>query len=91
MALINGMNFTTSNLLTIPGEPYQVKRSFKERFFSLPWRPFKSEKTVIPQIPDPKVLIMGDTVVMHPAIFDAFQKELRLTPLCSGMFSDRRS
>ena len=80
MPTINGLKFITSNILTIPGEPYQVKRTFKERFFSRPWRPLQAEKTIVPQIPDPKAVFMGNTVVMHPVVLRAFMTELKDEP-----------
>jgi hypothetical protein len=57
------------NYLTIPGEPYEQVRTWKERLFSRPWNPFKKTNTIIPQIPDPNVYFIGDDkVVMHPEI-----------------------
>lgn len=48
------------------GEPHEEKRSWKERLFSLPWNPLKSTKTVVPKVPSRQVLILGDTVIVHP-------------------------
>lgn len=51
------------------GEPYEDKRKWIERLFSLPWQPLKSHKTVIPRVPIQAALKMpGDIYVMHPEL-----------------------
>jgi hypothetical protein len=45
-----------------------VRRSWKERLFSLPWRPREKTKTIqIPEIiPDPNYYQIGNRIVGHP-------------------------
>lgn len=55
--------------MTEAGEPIQLKRSWKERLFSFPWKPWNATKTIIPQVPSRDVIRLGDgTLVMHPEI-----------------------
>ena len=47
--------------LIIDGPAYEAPRTWVERFFTLPWSPWKSTKTVIPKIPSPDIYkIKGD-------------------------------
>ena len=48
--------------------PLTVKRSFKERFLSLPWRPWVSTKVI--QVPNykPAIYVTGNKIVYHPAL-----------------------
>jgi len=51
------------------GESYDVKRTWKERLFTLPWRPLKATKTITPMVPMTEALVMPDgTMVMHPKL-----------------------
>jgi hypothetical protein len=66
---IAGMKIIESYLMTEAGEPYKVRRSWKERLFTLPWKPLQKTRTVVPQVPRKDILqMMGDTLIMHPAI-----------------------
>lgn len=62
------MKIVTSNLLTVK-EDRTVPRPWRERLFSLPWRPMVKTKTVAVDVPRKDVLVsevMG-TMFMHPA------------------------
>ena len=62
-------------------EPKKVGRSFKERIFSLPWKPWRKTKYI--QVPKQKAytyydVITGERlVVMHPSLADKLRKELK--------------
>lgn len=68
--------------LTVDGEPYNVRRSLRERLFSRPWRPWVCTRTIVPQIPDPSMYSMLDpisgrqTIVAHPETFKRVKHEL---------------
>ena len=49
-------------------KPMDVKRSWKERLFSLPWRPWITHKTI--QVPNykPAMFRVGDMIIYHPAL-----------------------
>ena len=71
-------------LLVVDGDPVEVLRTWKERLFSRPWRPFKATKTVIPKVPMPPVYLTGDgTVYAHPEIAAQIRKGIpaRITDL----------
>ena len=63
----NGLRVIESVYLTEAGEPYQVRRSWKERLFSRPWKPLQRTRMVVPQVPMKGGYRLGnDTIVMHP-------------------------
>lgn len=64
-----GMRVITNEMLTEAGEPYQVRRPWRERLLSRPWRPFQATRTIVPQVPSKQVYRMNGTLVMHPETF----------------------
>ena len=44
----------------------EVNRTWKERLFTLPWRPFKKTKTVTTFPPMKNFYLMGRTLFCHP-------------------------
>lgn len=69
--MLFGANVVVSALMVEDGKPYEVKRTWKERLFSSPWRPFKATKTVVPKVPKKDAVLMPDgSLVMHPATFE---------------------
>ena len=64
---LNGLRVIASPYLTEPGEPYQVRRSWKERLFSRPWTPLIRTRVVVPKVPMKGGYQLGDgSIVMHP-------------------------
>lgn len=65
--LLSGMHVIESLYLTEAGEPYAVRRSWRERLFSRPWRPMTATRTITPQVPMKGGFHLADgTLVMHP-------------------------
>ena len=63
-----GMRIIESAYLMEPGEPRVERRTWRERLWSRPWRPWVATRTVIPQVPHRGALRLSDgTLVMHPA------------------------
>jgi hypothetical protein len=60
-----GYRLVESPFCTV-SEERLVKRSWKERLFTWPWRPWKSTKVVEVSVPDPNYYIVDDQVVGHP-------------------------
>lgn len=58
----------------------EVRRGWKERFFSLPWRPFTAIQTISNiNVPAPgKVFQMGDTLYGVKDTFDTLKKNLEV-------------
>lgn len=51
------------------GIPYEVKRSWYERWMTRPWRPWVSKKIVIPKVPYRGAMLIGrNTFIMHPRV-----------------------
>ena len=56
-----------NSLLAVAGPTYEVRRTWRERLFSLPWRPSKATRAVTPWIPSPHAYALPDgSLVMHP-------------------------
>lgn len=59
------------------GEPYTVRRSWRERLLTRPWRPLVSVRTIVPQVPYRGfVQVDAHTIVMHPETLRTFQAAL---------------
>ncbi len=70
-----GMRILESEYLTVDGEPVQVRRSWRERLFSRPWRPLTTTRTVVPQVPNPGLMrIDARTIVLHPETARLFRE-----------------
>lgn len=54
----------------------KLKRSFKERFFSLPWQPWKKYK----EIPSDVVIISENeqAIICHPAYYNKISNALKV-------------
>ena len=64
---LNGMRIIESVYLEQDGEPYQVRRSWRARLLSWPWRPWRAAYTVVPKIPyQGAIQLDARTIVMHP-------------------------
>lgn len=68
-----GMDVILSSYLT-ETKTEEVKRTIKERLFSLPWRPFKKTKTITVQVPQRGVFKTEFGLCMHPAIWEEIKK-----------------
>jgi hypothetical protein len=69
-----GKRVIESVALVQDGQPYTVRRTWRERLFSRPWRPCVSTRIVVPKVPYRGALWLdAHTVLMHPA----FVRELR--------------
>ena len=65
-------------LMVEDGEPYEAKRSWRERLFSRPWRPLLPTRTVVPKVPKREVILMPDgLLVMHPEIAKMLRQQTK--------------
>lgn len=74
---LNGYRIVEDINRTVAGEPYKVKRTWKERLFTWPWNPLRSNNTIIPQVPSNEVIQFEDYLVMHPDIAKVFKESLK--------------
>lgn len=62
-----GMRVIESAYLEEDGEPYIVRRTWRQRLFSRPWRPWQTTYTVVPKVPFRGAIQLNKTtLVMHP-------------------------
>lgn len=66
MASLSGFRIVESQWLTEAGPPTEVRRTWRERLLSRPWRPWKATRIVVLQVPSRQVYMMGDSMVVHP-------------------------
>ena len=76
MAQYGGKQIITSVYLTKTSDPLSVKRTWKERLFSRPWKPWQATKMITIQVPSDEVLVMMDRIIMHPEMFRRLQTKL---------------
>lgn len=68
--MFNGFRVLLSEWLVEEGQPFPEPRTWRERLFSLPWRPFKRTRWITPMVPSRTVRkVDRDTLLMHPAIW----------------------
>lgn len=74
----SGVKIFTSPHLT-ERKHYFVKRTWKERLFSRPWKPFKKTNTLYYDAPRTDYLVYDDgrTIICHPVMKDALEQELK--------------
>lgn len=65
-----GKRVITNINLFVAGNPYEVRRTWKERLFSKPWKPLRKTRTVVPMVPSREIYCTNDCIIMHPAIID---------------------
>ena len=64
---MKGLKIIQSAYLEEDGEPVKVRRTWRQRLCSRPWRPWQTSYVVIPRIPYRGVYLIGNnTVVVHP-------------------------
>ena len=67
--MIAGMRIIENAHMVKDGEPYEVRRTWKERLFSLPWRPLLARRTVVPKVPRRAIIqLPNGALVMHPVV-----------------------
>lgn len=80
-SMLNGLPLYESRFMTEAGEPYEVRRTWKERLFTRPWRPFKATKMIVPQVPQKEILVWrgagGLAMIMHPVVASNLRKLMR--------------
>ncbi len=63
----NGMRTLTSPYLMEDGDPVQVRRSWRERLLSRPWRPWQATRVVTTKVPYRGfVVLKSGTFVVTP-------------------------
>lgn len=71
--ILNGNRFQASEILTEP-KTEEVKRGWKERLFTWPWRPMNKTKYVTTQVPSRQVIFSNGTYFAHPAVIEEIRQ-----------------
>jgi hypothetical protein len=73
--MFRGMRVIESPYLEQDGEPVTVRRTWRERLFSRPWRPLVATRTVVPRVPYRGAMRLdARTLVMHPQMLRELRK-----------------
>jgi len=71
-----GFQIHTSIHMVEPGPQCQIHRSWRERLFTLPWRPLRATRWFTPMIPSSKIVGNGDRLYMHPEMAEVLRQNL---------------
>ena len=75
--IINGLRIVEDPNMTIAGKPYRVKRTWRERLFTKPWKPLWRYRTIVPQVPRKEIFMApGNLAIMHPVIAMKLKEEI---------------
>jgi hypothetical protein len=80
MTKIHDTPYTFAGMPVVVHEAKIVTRTWKERLFSRPWRPFRNFKIVPPAIPDGQVFRVVDTWHMTVVTWNNLMRELERVP-----------
>jgi hypothetical protein len=72
-----GMRVVESPHLMVPGGEREVRRSWSERLFARPWRPWRATRRVPVSKPDPNVYRIQGMLVGHPATLAALYAQVQ--------------
>lgn len=51
-----------------------IDRTWRERLFSWPWRPWVTQRMSIYFVPDEEVMMLDNKLIMHPATYARFRE-----------------
>lgn len=78
---LTGLNIIEDKNLVIQDGITTLNRTWKERLFTRPWKPWIATKEIANMIPNPDVFIIkGKTVLAHPATAQKIKEMFRNDP-----------
>ncbi len=82
----NGYKVYSNSALTKPGPRVDVPRLWRERWFTLPWRPFQMFHITYPPIPSDDVIMdkLNRALYMHPTTLIRLREALKSREVSSG-------
>lgn len=73
ITFINGNRWQASDILTV-AKTEEVKRTWKERLLTWPWRPLRKTKYVTTQVPSKQVIHTNGTYFAHSALIEEIRQ-----------------
>lgn len=73
--IFNGFELRGNSLLVVSKTTLE-HRSWKERLFTLPWRPLKKEKHVTEWVGSNEVVRVGNVLYAHPDMIEKIKVQL---------------
>lgn len=71
--MLGGMRIIESVFAVTKGKPREVPRTWRQRLWSWPWRPWVRTRTETPMVPASYQLSSG-TIVAHPAVVEELRR-----------------
>ncbi|GAI08201.1 unnamed protein product [marine sediment metagenome] len=79
--MVGGIKIISNPFLVEDGEPCEIKRDWRERLLSMPWKPWTATKTITPKIPMKKFLkLPNGTYMAHPQIVNEIKNLVSTGP-----------
>lgn len=75
--MLHGIEIRTSPLI-VDSEEREVPRSWYERLFSRPWRPWQATRLEVFNVPSKRVVLIGRIAYVHPDALAQLSKTLRV-------------
>lgn len=89
--ILDGVRIYTNEHLVLQ-ERKQVERTWRERLFTLPWRPLRRYRTIVTCRPNPSPMLMyvnGQPIFfMHPETFQQLKETLKPWPIKARVLSN---
>jgi hypothetical protein len=81
----------SSGILKLEDRKIQVKRTFLERFFTLPWKPWKRTKVVIKKVPVPTIYFIRPVnhLLVHTSLKQKFLKQMEIYPQVNWQLEEK--
>jgi hypothetical protein len=76
MNTFNGLRVMVSAHAEKDGDPVVVRRSWRDRWLSWPWRPWVAQRTHIPRVP--AMFQTREGLLVHPALIPALRAAARI-------------
>lgn len=77
---IGSLEITVNAHMTEGCEAFDVRRTLRERLFTLPWRPPQATKTVVLQVPRKDYIKMGNRIIGHPEAIAELMRQIEGCP-----------
>jgi len=74
--MLSGFAIYESQWCTV-SEEMEVNRTWKERLFSLPWKPMKKTKIITVDVPSPDLYMTENAIFGHPETIRKLREELK--------------
>ena len=76
LVILNGYKIQPEAIACSEVVHREVDRTWQERWFSRPWRPFKKTRTVTETVASDRVLVIDGTIFCHPDLAEKINQAI---------------